>query len=71
MRAKTLADIRAGDFAMASAEMLLSDWARDPPEGVGARAARLAAMMKAGARPAPAPTPAAPASAAAQLEDKP
>jgi len=50
---KTLSDVRCGNYAFASAEMLLSDWARDPPEGVGMRAARLAAMMKTGARPHP------------------
>jgi lysozyme len=38
--------IRAGDYAMASAQMLLSAWAGQ----VGARARRLAAMMKTGAR---------------------
>lgn len=46
-----LSDVRARTYALASAEMLLSDWARDPPEGVGERATRLAAMMKTGSRP--------------------
>jgi lysozyme len=47
---KTLADVRAGNYSLASAEMLLSDWAKDAPVGVGPRATRLAAMMKTGAR---------------------
>lgn len=45
--AKTLADVKAGNYALASAEMLLSRWASE----VGDRAERLAAMMKTGERP--------------------
>ena len=44
---RTLAAIRAGQWARASAGMLLSAWA----EEVGGRAARLAAIMRTGARP--------------------
>ena len=44
--ADALRRIRAGDYAMASAQMLLSAWAGQ----VGERARRLAAMMKTGAR---------------------
>ena len=44
--AGALRSVRAGDYAMASAQMLLSAWASQ----VGARARRLAAMMKTGAR---------------------
>ena len=44
---RTLAAIRAGQWARASAGMLLSAWA----EEVGGRAARLAAIMRTGSRP--------------------
>lgn len=43
---RTLAAIRAGQWARASAGMLLSAWAGE----VGGRAARLAAIMRTGAR---------------------
>ena len=42
-----LAPLQAGDFAVASAQMLLSKWASQ----VGDRAARLAAMIRTGLRP--------------------
>ncbi|MBV8683542.1 MAG: glycoside hydrolase family protein [Caulobacteraceae bacterium] len=48
--ARMLAALRSGDYPHASAQMLLSDWAKDPPEGVGARAGRLAAMIRTGVR---------------------
>jgi lysozyme len=44
----TLAAVQAGDYANASAAMLISRWASQ----VGARATRLAAMMRTGQRPA-------------------
>jgi lysozyme len=47
---RMLAALEAGDFTHASAQMLLSDWAKDPPEGVGARAERLAALIRTGER---------------------
>ena len=47
---RMLAALAAGDYPHASAQMLLSDWAKDPPEGVGARAERLAAMIRTGER---------------------
>ena len=47
---RMLAALQAGDYPHASAQMLLSDWAKDPPEGVGARAGRLAAMIRTGER---------------------
>lgn len=43
----TLAAVRAGNYALASAGMLASLWASQ----VGARATRLAAMMRTGVRP--------------------
>ena len=43
----TLAFVEAGNYAAASGGLLASRWARQ----VGARATRLAAMMKSGARP--------------------
>ena len=43
----TLAFVEAGNYAAASGGLLASKWARQ----VGARATRLAAMMKSGARP--------------------
>lgn len=45
-----LAALEAGDFARASAQALISRWAKDPPEGVGARAERIAAMFRTGKR---------------------
>jgi lysozyme len=46
-----LSALEAHDFRAASAAMLLSDWAEDPPQGVGERALRLAAMIRSGRRP--------------------
>ena len=43
---RTLAAVQAGQWAAASADMLLSAWASE----VGARAARLAAAMRSGSR---------------------
>jgi lysozyme len=43
----TLAACRAGSWAHASGQMLMSEWAGE----VGQRAVRLAAMMRTGARP--------------------
>ncbi len=43
---RTLAAIEAGQWARASADMLLSDWAGE----VGARAGRLAALIRGGSR---------------------
>lgn len=45
-----LSALQAHDFRAANAAMLLSDWAEDPPAGVGDRALRLAAMIRSGAR---------------------
>jgi lysozyme len=45
-----LAALQARDFVHASAQMLVCDWARDPPQGVGERALRLAHMIRTGAR---------------------
>lgn len=45
-----LAALKAGDFAHASAQALLSDWAKDPPQGVGERATRIANMFRTGRR---------------------
>jgi lysozyme len=39
------------DYHAASAAMHLSDWARDPPLGVGERAARIIDMIRTGERP--------------------
>jgi lysozyme len=47
-----LAALETGDYRAASAAMLLSNWAEDPPEGVGPRALRLAAMIRSGRRSA-------------------
>jgi lysozyme len=46
-----LAVLEAGDWHAASAAMHLSDWARDPPAGVGERAARIIDMIRTGERP--------------------
>lgn len=47
---RMLAALKAGDYPHASAQALLSDWAKDPPEGVGARAERIANMFRMGSR---------------------
>jgi lysozyme len=45
-----LAALKAGDWLHASAQALISDWAKDPPEGVGERATRIADMFRTGVR---------------------
>lgn len=47
---RMLAALQAGDWPHASAQALISDWAKDPPQGVGARAERIAAMFRTGER---------------------
>jgi lysozyme len=49
---RMLAALKAGAWPAASAQALLSDWAKDPPEGVGARAERIAYMFREGRRAA-------------------
>jgi lysozyme len=43
----TLADVQAGNYGLAAAQMLMSDWA----EQVGERAMRLSILMERGMRP--------------------
>jgi lysozyme len=47
---RMLAALEAKDWAHASIQALMSDWAKDPPEGVGERAERIAHMFKTGQR---------------------
>jgi lysozyme len=47
---RMLGALQARDWVHASGQALISDWAKDPPQGVGARAERIAAMFKTGLR---------------------